>query len=145
MYLSHNIFYMFIFSFLINMVIMPLITSYSFKHITFSMGKVYLSIIMSLLMVISEVAMYDLMFGTRSNFKYFIYVIILLLYIYLYRNQIYIDDINYLKEMKEHHSMAILTSSIRKNKSTNRKLASYSNFVFINQNKEIDFMDKFIA
>jgi hypothetical protein len=109
------------------------------------MGKVYLSIIMSLLMVISEVAMYDLMFGTRSNFKYFIYVIILLLYIYLYRNQIYIDDINYLKEMKEHHSMAILTSSIRKNKSTNRKLASYSNFVFINQNKEIDFMDKFIA
>ena len=114
MYLSHNIFYMFIFSFLINMVIMPLITSYSFKHITFSMGKVYLSIIMSLLMVISEVAMYDLMFGTRSNFKYFIYVIILLLYIYLYRNQIYIDDINYLKEMKEHHSMAILTSSISK-------------------------------
>ena len=144
MYLSHNIFYMFIFSFLINMIFIPLVTSYSFKHITFSMGKIYLSIIMSLLMVISEIVIFDMIFNTRSIIKYIIYISILLLYIYLYRNQFYIDDINYLKEMKEHYSKSVLTSFNRKNKSKNKKINSYSNFIFINQNKEIDFIDKFI-
>jgi hypothetical protein len=126
------------------MLIIPLITAYSVKHITFSMGKIYLSIIMSLLMIISEIAIFDMMVNTRSIIKYIIYISILLLYIYLYRNQLYIDDINYLKEMKEHHSKSLLTSFNRKNKSKNNKISSYSNFIVINQNKEIDFIDKFI-
>ncbi len=127
------------------MIIIPLITTYSIKHITFSMSKIYLSIIVSLLMVISEIAIFDMKFNTKSTYNYLLYIIILILYIYLYRNQLYIDDINYLKEMKEHHSISMLTSSIRKNKTKNKKIGSYSNFVFTNQNKEIDFMNKFIA
>ena len=64
----------------------------------------------------------------------------LVLFTYLYRNQVYIDDTEYLNEMIEHHSMAILTSEeiLQKTESTRvKKLAE--NIIDV-QEKEIDYM-----
>ena len=141
MYLAHNIFYMFIFSFIINMIIMPLIMTYSIKHITFSLGKFYASIIMGLLMVLCEIGMYDIMNNTKSINQYVFYTVILLIYIYMYRYQIYINDKGYLKEMKEHHSMALLTSSVRLKRSNNKKIKNFANHIFNSQQKEINYIN----
>jgi uncharacterized protein (DUF305 family) len=83
----------------------------SMENITNSLGKVYLSIIMGLYMMILEIMMHDHQYGVFSM-KYYIMIGCLVgFFIYLYRAQKYITDKEYVKEMIEHHSMALLTSN----------------------------------
>ncbi len=141
MYLTHNIFYMFLFTFLVNMVILPIIISGSFKDVSINMNKIYISIIAGLLMVISQVYSFDLLHGTTSKTDYFIYAFLLIVYIYIYRSQLFVDDITYLKDLKEKNSAAILISS---RKSKNKKINTFSNYIITTLQKEIDFINKFI-
>jgi hypothetical protein len=95
---------------------------------------------MALLMGILELLMYDFHMHTISSNYYLTLFFGLTVFIYLYRNQTYIDDKEYLKEMIEHHSMAILTSEeiLQKTESTRvKKLAE--NIIDV-QEKEIDYM-----
>ena len=55
--MNNYIFFIFIVSFLINMVVMPLITLTSYDQITVNMNKIYLSIILGLLIVIVHMIM----------------------------------------------------------------------------------------
>ncbi len=99
---------MFVGSFLIQYYFMSLIMSNSFANITNSLGKLYLSIIMGLSMVILEIFMMqhgDIMPGLLVVLFFMLGITI-----YLYKNQVYIDENQYLNEMIEHHSMALLTS-----------------------------------
>jgi len=48
--------------------------------------------------------------GSISIFYYLFFGLLLVIFVYLYRNQVYIYDKDYLNEMIEHHSMALLTS-----------------------------------
>lgn len=99
---------MFIGSFLIQYYFMSSIMSNSFANITNSLGKLYLAIIMGLSMVILEIFMMqhgDIMPGLLV-----VLFFMLSITIYLYKNQVYIDENQYLNEMIEHHSMALLTS-----------------------------------
>ena len=97
-------------SFIIQYLAMSIIMTNSLNNITFSLGKFYISVIMSLFMGLTEVVMFDIHMQTVSFVYYLSLGIFLFLFIYLYRNQIYVDDKEYLAEMIEHHSMAILTS-----------------------------------
>jgi hypothetical protein len=81
------------------------------KNIRFSRGKVYLSFIMAGLMGLIEVLMHDSHYHTFSTQYYIILGSVVVLFVYLYRNQVGIDDINFLNEMIEHHSMALLTTN----------------------------------
>ena len=81
------------------------------ENITNSLGKVYLSIIMGLYMMVIEIMMHDHHYDVFSMKYYIIIGCLLGLFIYLYRAQKYISDKEYLKEMIEHHSMALLTSN----------------------------------
>jgi uncharacterized membrane protein len=99
---------MFIGSFLIQYYFMSSIMSNSFANITNSLGKLYLAIIMGISMVILEIFMMqhgDIMPGLLV-----VLFFMLSITIYLYKNQVYIDENQYLNEMIEHHSMALLTS-----------------------------------
>ncbi len=99
---------MFVGSFVIQYYFMSLIMSNSFANITNSLGKLYLSIIMGLSMVILEIFMMqhgDIMPGLLVVLFFMLGITI-----YLYKNQVYIDENQYLNEMIEHHSMALLTS-----------------------------------
>ena len=58
-----------------------------------------------------EIMMHDHHYGVFSMKYYIIIGCLLGLFIYLYRTQKYITDKEYLKEMIEHHSMALLTSN----------------------------------
>jgi hypothetical protein len=102
---------MFVGSFIIQYIFMSAIMSNNTSNITNSLGKVYLATIMGLFMVIIEIAMRDMQYGGFNVMYYSIFGGLLALFIYFYRTQYAIKDRQYLEEMIEHHSMALLTSN----------------------------------
>ncbi len=118
---------MFIVSFALQYIIMSSIMTNNYTNIRNSVGKMYISIIMSLFMSILEIIMHDMMYKSISLKYYIPLTVILVIFIFLYRVQYGVNDKQYLNEMIEHHSMAILTSEDILKKTNNynvRKLAS---------------------
>ena len=111
MRLTHTMIMMFIGSFLIQYFVMSPIMSYKTENITNSLGKVYLSTLMGLFMILLEIAMHDHQYDVFSLKNYAFVGGLILVVIYLYRTQKYVTDKQYLEEMIEHHSMALLTSN----------------------------------
>ena len=142
--MDNYIYYVFIVSFLINMVALPLVTTTKYDQITFNMIKVNLSIILGLLIVISHVIMVYFTHGTINVPELFIYIIILGLFIYIYRNQLFMNEVDYLNNMKEVHSNEILISSKMINNISNKSILEYANFILSNSIKEISFIDNII-
>jgi hypothetical protein len=127
-------------SFIIQMFVMSGIMTNSYKNITFSLGKFYMSVIMALLMGLLEVLMYDNHMNSLSVYYYLSLGFILVTFIYLYRNQIYINDKDYLNEMIEHHSMALLTSEEILQKTNSEKVKKIAENIVTTQEKEIEYM-----
>lgn len=116
----------------------------TYKNITFSVGKFYISIIMALLMGFLEVLMYDIHMGIINLYYYLVLIFMLVIFIYLYRNQYYIEDKEYLKEMIEHHSMALLTSEEILQKTRSERVKKLAEIIIQTQEKEIDYMRQLI-
>ena len=116
----------------------------SYKNITFSVGKFYMSVIMALLMGLLEVLMFDIHMRIISLYYYLILFFMLSIFIYLYRNQIYIEDKDYLQEMIEHHSMAILTSDEILQKTKSERIKKLAETILTTQEKEIEYMRQLI-
>jgi len=120
----------------------------SVTNITFSLGKFYISVIMALLMGLLEVCMYDYhMYQMRSVISSPYYLVILFslfVFLYLYRNQIYIEDEDYLREMIEHHSMALLTSDEILQKTQSDRVKKLAENIISTQNAEINYMKQLL-
>ena len=137
MRILHTLVIMFIGSFIIQYFFMSTIMASSIENITNSLGKVYLSIIMGLYMVVLEIMMHDHQYGVFSM-KYYIMIGCLVgFFIYLYRVQKYITDKEYLKEMIEHHSMALLTSNSILEKTDNYNVSKLAKNIIQKQQDEI--------
>ena len=106
-------------------------------NITNSLGKVYLSIIMGLYMMFLEIMMHDHQYNVFSMKYYIIIGCLLGFFIYLYRTQKYITDKEYLKEMIEHHSMALLTSNKILEKTDNYNVSKLAKNIIQKQEDEI--------
>ena len=139
-----SILFMMFFSFIIQYYIMSVVMTNDVTNIRNSLGKLYLSTIMAFLMGIVEVMMHDFYFGVLS-LQYYIPLFVLLgtLY-YLYKSQYKINDKEYLNEMIEHHSMALLTSGeiLKKTKDDNMILLADS--IIKGQQKEISIMKQMV-
>lgn len=137
-------------SFIIQFVVMSIIMSNTVSNITFSMGKFYLSCIMALLMGVIEVGMNDyhtLYFSSIYNLSLSYYLSLgfaLAVFVYLYRNQMYIDDSEYLKEMIEHHSMALLTSESILEKTSSERVRKLAENIGNTQEAEINYMKQLV-
>ena len=144
MNLLPSILFMMFFSFIIQYYIMSVIMTNDVTNIRNSLGKLYLSAIMAFLMGIVEVMMHDFYVGVLS-LQYYIPLFVLLgtLY-YLYKSQYRINDKEYLNEMIEHHSMALLTSGeiLKKTKDDNMILLADS--IIKEQQKEISIMKQMV-
>ena len=140
MELTNSLWFMMIGSFIIQLSVMSLIMTNAINNITFSVGKFYISVIMSLLMGILEVVMFDVHMRTISFQYYLVLIFILTIFIYLYRNQMYIEDKDYMSEMIEHHSMAILTSEEILEKTHSERVKKLAENIIITQEKEIEYM-----
>ena len=140
MELTYSLWFMMIGSFIIQMLVMSRIMTNSSENITFSVGKFYMSVIMALLMGLLEVAMYDSHMRVISLYYYLLLVFMLSVFIYLYRNQMYIEDKDYLEEMIEHHSMALLTSDEILQKTKSERVKKLAENILTTQEKEINYM-----
>lgn len=125
---------MFISMFIIQYIFMSFIMTNRPENITNSVGKIYISTMMGLSMVI-------LMSLMTFNLKEIItYIGLLVMIIYLYKIQFGINDQNYLKEMIEHHSMALLTSNQILKKTNNSYVADIAQRIINTQEREINEM-----
>ena len=144
MELKYSLYTMLVGSFIIQFIVMSCIMTNSYKNITFSVGKFYMSVIMALLMGLLEVFMFDIHMRIISLYYYLILFFMLSIFIYLYRNQIYIEDKDYLQEMIEHHSMAILTSEEILQKTQSERVKKLAETILTTQEKEIEYMRQLI-
>lgn len=144
MELTYSLWFMMIGSFIIQFVLMSSIMTNSYQNITFSVGKFYMSTIMALLMGLLEVLMLDFHMKTISIAYYLSLTLFLVGFIYLYRNQLYIEDKDYLNEMIEHHSMALLTSEEILKKTDNYNIAKLAKNIIQTQQDEIRVMRELI-
>lgn len=144
MNLTYSLWFMMIGSFIIQMLIMSSIMTNSSSNITFSVGKFYMSVIMGLLMGLLEVLMYDIHIQIISLYYYGGLIFMLCVFIYLYRNQIYIEDTDYLEEMIEHHSMAVLTSDEILQKTKSERVKKLAETILVTQEKEIEYMKELL-
>ena len=145
MYLQKSLFFMLFGSFVIQFFIMSALMTNKLLNIQSSIGKFYISCIMALLMGILEVAMYDFYMNSFSIIYYFALVFSLIIFVYLYRNQMYIYDKDYLNEMIEHHSMALLTSQEILKKTDDYNVSKLAKNIIQTQEDEIKIMRDLLA
>lgn len=145
MKLLHSLFIMFVGSFIIQYFLMPPIMVNSRANITYDIGNAYIATIMALLMVSLEVMMHDSQYNVLSLHLYGYIVVGVVLFIYLYRKQIGINDKQYLEGMIQHHSMAIFTSEEILKKTDNYEVAKLAKNIVQNQEDEIKVMKKLIG
>ena len=82
--------------------------------------------------------------GSISIFYYLFFGLLLVIFVYLYRNQVYIYDKDYLNEMIEHHSMALLTSEEILQKTTSERVKRLAENIVSTQQAEIEYMGKLV-
>ena len=109
-------------------------------YITNNIGKAYMSIIMALFMIFLEVIMHDYQYHVFTSNLYMIIFFSLALFIYLYKKQIAVNDKQYLEEMIEHHSMALLTSEEILKKTDNYEISKLAKNIIQQQQDEIKTM-----
>ena len=136
----HSLLIMMLSSFVLQYYIMSYLMSNDSKNIENSRGKIYASTLMALFMGLLEVVMYDHQYHVISYKYYFLFLSLIALFWYLYKNQIGVDERNYLNEMIEHHSMSILTSEKILEKSPNYKVRRLATQIVSLQNQEINEM-----
>ena len=128
--------HMFIGMFIIQYIFISFVMTNNVQHITHSNGKIYMSAIMGLFMVVLGI----LINHKINKQQLVLFTGCLFLFIYLYKIQFGIDEKNYLQEMIEHHSMAILTSKQIINKTKNSVVSNFAKKIVTAQEKEIEDM-----
>ena len=142
MNIRSSLFIMLFGSFLIQFFIMSALMTNKLLNIRSTIGKFYISCIMALLMGLLEVGMYDFYMNSLSIIYYFALIFALIIFVYLYRNQVYIYDKDYLNEMIEHHSMALLTSEEILQKTGSERVKRLAENIISTQQKEIEYMEQ---
>ena len=144
MKLTNTIIIMFIGSFIIQYFIMPPMMVNNTIYITNNIGKVYMATFMGLFMVLLEIMMHDHQYSVLSLNWYVILISLLTLFVYLYRNQVAINDEQYLKGMIEHHSMAVFTSDEILKKTDNYHIAKLAKNIKSQQTDELRVMNELL-
>ncbi len=138
--LWHTLVIMFFTSFLIQYYIMSYIMIDKTDNFTNSLGKMYISFAMAFSMAFIELCMNDYAMNTTNWSYYFPLLLLFGVSVYLYRHQKFIYDKQYLEEMIEHHSMALLTSKKIIEKTQNRKISDLAKTIMKSQHGEIEYM-----
>jgi len=145
MKLTHTMIVMGIGSFIIQYFVMSPIMVISRADITNNLGKIYLSMTMALSMIFLEVMMHDHQYTVFSLNTYVILAALFVLFVYLYRNQVAINDKQYLEGMIEHHSMALLTSQEILKKTDDYNVSKLAKNIIQTQEDEIKIMRDLLA
>ena len=145
MTLKFSVAYMIITGFLTHYYVMSNVMTNDLANITNNISKVYLSCVMSSIMGILEVLMFDIHNKTIS-YKYYLPLFLYFIgSLWLYRKQISVNETNYLKEMIEHHDMALFTSkNILDKPNISEKVRRFATKIVNTQKNEIQEMNQLI-
>jgi hypothetical protein len=143
--LRTSLFSMVVVSFILQYYLMSYIMTDSTVNIKNSLGKLYVSTIMASTMGIIEVYMYDNMANVSSWSYYVPLVTILVASVIMYRQQKGVDENNYLNEMIEHHSMALLTSRAILEKTNDNQVKNLAQNIIKSQQSEINYMGQLLT
>ena len=135
-----NFIIMFFGSLLIHMYLMPLVMTSSVNHIQlFSLNKFYNATFMASSMVLLETLMH-------SSINVLILSLIGMLMMYIMvKSQLFINEKQYLKDMVEHHSMAILTSTKLLEKEISIDVKKLASNILQTQEEEVSLMQKLLV
>ena len=135
-----NFLIMFFGSLLIHMYLMPLVMTSSVNHIQlFSLNKFYNATFMASSMVLLETLMH-------SSVSVLILSLIGMLIMYIMvKSQRFINEKQYLKDMVEHHSMAILTSTKLLEKEISIDVKKLASNILKTQEEEVSLMQKLLV
>jgi hypothetical protein len=145
MNLNLSIIIAFIGSFIIQYYIMSFIMVYRLNDFQTSIAKIYLSLLLSILISILQIVMYDISILAISLNYYIVFITAFIVILVLYKKQIGIREKDYLKEMIEYSSMTLLASSEFLRKAKDQDIKKYAKRIIKNQTKEIDEMKEIIA
>ena len=145
MKITHTMVVMFVGSFIIQYFLMSPIMVNNRVYITNNIGKAYMSSIMALFMILLEVMMHDHQYHVLSLNLYILIISGLVLFVYLYRKQVAINDKQYLEGMIEHHSMGLLTSEEILKKSDNYDVVKIAKNIIQTQTDEIRIMRELLV
>ena len=134
--IRHSLFYMIALSFIIQYYLMSYIMTNSSANITNSIGKLYLALIMAFSMGLLDC----FIMGEQIYLNYVVLFGLLFITIIMYRQQKGVDDKNYLNEMIEHHSMALLTSKAIVDKTKDNRVKNLAQNIMKSQQSEINYM-----
>ena len=145
MSLNYSAGYMIITGFLTQYFIMSTIMTNDVANVTNSLSKIYLSLVMAFIMGILEVTMHDMHNKIVSVYYYIPLFLCFGASVWLYRKQIAVNEDNYLREMIEHHDMALFTSKNLLDKpNISPKVREFAKKIVNTQTKEIDEMKQLI-
>lgn len=129
---------MFTSMFLIN-TFMPLIMINTPSHFYFSLNNFYGSLIMASSMILSMGFIMKL-----SMIIILVNIAILIISVVALRNQWYVNDTYFLRDMIPHHSMALLTSSAILERSNDSKIKELASGILKTQVNEINIMKQLL-
>jgi hypothetical protein len=101
-----------------------------------SVTKLYQAVWMASWMVLLELTMYP----SAPLAMYIATFAVIVAIFYLARNQVLVDDRQYLRAMIQHHSSAILTSDQILKKTTDPRIRKLAQWISKSQQEEIDYM-----
>ena len=144
MNLLYSVAILFISAFIIQYFIISFIMTDSIKNIKNSTGKIYISLISALLISTVKVGINDVSNFTISTKYYGLLVSLLIIAIFLYKKQFFVNDKNYLENMIENDSMSLLTSNSIINKTKNDTIKKLAENIVKTKTKEIEAMNAII-
>ena len=138
--LRTNLVHMVIVRFVIQYYLMSYIMTNNTSNIKNSLGKFYLSTAMASLMGLTEM----FIMGDQNMIILLILLVMLVGSVIMYRRQMYINEKEYLKEMIEHHSMALLTSKSIIEKTRDNQVKNLAQNIIKSQQSEINYMGQLL-
>ena len=107
------------------------------SHIRIHLNDMYMIGLMTSWMIVL-----DGIYNQRGNTLVVVGILGVSLFMYLIRNQVFVNDSEFMKGMIPHHSMAILMAEKIKEKSRDDKIIKLANDIIVAQNKEIEYIQK---
>jgi sulfur transfer complex TusBCD TusB component (DsrH family) len=132
-----------LFTFFINFIIQYFIFSAmllnSLSDFTHNVSKFYIATIVGLVMVMLDIVIHKIDYDTIDIPLFITILSLLVLFLYLYRIQYAVSDNEYLKQLKENDSAALLISKAMEARTNTYEIAKITKNII--QNDSRDFID----
>jgi len=118
--------------------------AYRFDDLYLSLTLVYGGLIMASNMIWAHELVHLLHHGTMNNLIFFSGIILTIIFTLIIRQQILVDDKQWLRRMISHHSTALTTSHKIKDRTDDDELKQLSQDIIVAQEKEITQMKQLL-